>query len=168
MKKVVMMLLSIGTLCAADKTGEEEFPDQNAMLKPRHGEQVPQVDAETMYNKFNDFMHSEENKKMVDAVLHAGNVAWQKTRALFYDGNEVKYGNVSLALALGAGYLLGRRFSGTGKIRRQLAALNAKVDDLPKSRQLTSLQAHTTQQILELQQTIAAWAVKTKGGPTAP
>ncbi|MBY0110142.1 MAG: hypothetical protein K2X90_03470 [Candidatus Babeliaceae bacterium] len=136
MKKIVLLLLSTGSLYAADTSGSgspEEARDQN-VLPPKKRENEQNAQAEKMRDWFNECMRSEENKKMVEAVLYAGNEAWQKTRALFYDGEEVKYGNVSLALALGAGYLLGRRFSGIGTIRRQLAQLTTKVDRLPNSR----------------------------------
>jgi hypothetical protein len=185
MKKIAIVLFSVSALYALEKDiVDQEYPDQNAMVKPLPVEHAPAVknqdleqkvsrEAEKMYDKFNDYMHSEENKAIVDAVLYAGNIVWQRARAVFHDGKEVKYGNVSLALALATGYVLGRRFSGIGKMRKQITELTGKVDTLPSkqsqemSTQIAALQAHNTKQYLELQRNIAEWMMKSKGGPTA-
>lgn len=163
MKKLVMVLLGVGTLCATQEDEQKKSVEESIT---RQGERI--------HDTLNDFMRSEENKMIVDTVLYAGRVAWERTRTIFYDGKEVKYGNVSLALAIGLGYVLGRRFSGIGRIRRQLNELRGEVDKLQPqiskeiSTQFAKHDADLTKRLLELQRNVGDMAIRTKGGPTAP
>jgi len=172
MKNLVMLMLSINALYAADSKKENEYSDPNAMLKPSPTEHAPHDEAQKMYDKFNDYLHSDETKYLVGAALTAGRTAWGYVKPVFWNekADTPKNGNIFLAMAIGGAYWLGLRHRNRAMLNQMKSLLKAHRVEMSEEMAKNNAELHKsiTLQGLGVQQTVGDVIMRSKGLPTAP